>query len=265
MTAVTTAGSVQAYMTVPTLTQLVATNGGGTATVTIAAGAKRPTDLANILQTALNATTPLAAGWSVTVSQSTGLCTIDCSSRPFSITWSNTTLRDILGFTANISAVSAAQSGSKQVSGLWLPDCPVRADLEPSMAPIATDKRETMSPTYNVLALMGNVGYVHTNVMWQAVNVSRIREASASLARSSWEYWWSETQLGRGASWFSVNSAFAINTHYGPAFGEDLNGVGLTNGWKLVGVRDWKDCLRLTRPQFASLYSVTFPMIVSPG
>src|SRR5678816_2026752 len=54
--------------------------------------------------------------WSITFGNGengTGKITIDTSDRPFSVTWSSSTVRDLMGFAANIAAVSAAQTGTK--------------------------------------------------------------------------------------------------------------------------------------------------------
>lgn len=56
-----------------------------------------------------------------------GVYTIAVDSGTFSITWSSTALRDLLGFDANVVTQSSA-SGADHAQALWLPQTPTRAE-----------------------------------------------------------------------------------------------------------------------------------------
>lgn len=256
-------GRIEALMTVPLVTTIAATNGGGSATVTIPADDYYPTELAAALQAALNATTPLTASWTVSLSTTTGLVSIGCGSTPFSIAWTSTTLRDLLGFTADITAQSTTQTGTKQARGLFLPDCPFMLATDPRSAPIASDLRTTTSPTGALYALFGNFMYQHKNVSWSHVPGVRIWEGLVTTANSSWEYFFNETQLGRGSSWFRPASRIQIYDHSGNLVGQFANAGAGTAGWWITGLSDIAP--KEVVPGSSLYYSLELPELVSDG
>jgi hypothetical protein len=190
-------GRLEAQITVPAGGYAVsATNGGGgPTTVTIPAGTYYPNDLLTTFAAQLDASRP--TGWTVTVADgegATGFVTINCSSTPWSITWTSTTLRSILGFTANIVAVSTAQTGTSILDGMWLPDCPMlRLDTSDGATVIRSDARYSVSPTGKVFALVGNVHYRYPPLRWSHLSRSR---AVDSANRNSWTRWVQRTHLG---------------------------------------------------------------------
>lgn len=190
-------GRLEAQITVPTGGYAVsATNAaGGPTTVTVPAGTYYPNDLLTTFAAQLNASRP--PGWTVTVADDeggTGLVTINCSSTPWSIAWSSTSLRNLLGFTGNIVAVSSAQTGTSIVDGMWLPDCPMsRLDTSDGASVVRSDARYSVSPTGKVIALVSNLHYRYPPLRWSHLSRSR---AVDYANRNSWKRWVQRTHLG---------------------------------------------------------------------
>jgi hypothetical protein len=254
-------GRVEAAMTVPAGVTLSATNGaGGPTSFGITAGTYYPSTLVTQIQTQLNAARP--SGWTVTLStgaSGTSRVTINCSSTPFSITWTDTNLRDALGFAGNIAGVSTAQTGTAGARGLWLPDCPVTLDGDPGRAPLVTDLRTTASPTGAMLGFVGNTFYRHSQIRWTHVAKSRVFESQAVVSKTTWEWFMRETQFGLGLSWFGPLSAVNLYDLSDAAFGVDY----VTGGWKMVGVDRIEP--RLSVAGWTQLYTIEIPSIISAG
>lgn len=213
------AGRWEAMIRVPAGGAAVsATNGlGGPSTVTVpsadyyftAVGAL--SSIITVFQAQLNASRP--NGWTVSLStgaNGTGKVTINCSSTPWSITWTSTVLRDLLGFNANIAGVSTAQTGAGQARGLWFPDCPLKVDGHPSMAPKVSDLITTEGPTGFVSGAVSNFKYRHRGLVYSHVPEVRYRSLIAAVANGAWEQFLDDTQWGQGPSWFDVSSKVQI-------------------------------------------------------
>jgi hypothetical protein len=182
----------------------------------------------------------------------------------WSLSWTDTTLRDVLGFTANISVVTTTQTGTESSEAVWFPDAPLNIDDEPRMAPLMSDQRTTQSPTGNVIGLVGNTFYKHTNVRWERVPIERYREASATYPNQSLEAFWASTQLGQGSSYFSVCSPLMI--YYNQAGTQTAVGSDESiSGWTVVGGGAIKDVAKKADTSWTGHWNVTLPAIVSAG
>lgn len=265
--AVTIAGRVEARVTVPSSTTVSATNsGGGPTSVTLPAGTYYLTALLAALQTALTSgRAPSTGSWSVSLDVATGLVTINCTGT-WSLAWTSTNLRDLLGFTADISSSSTAQTGTKQARGLWLPGCPITLqESDPRQAPTVTDLRTTRGPTGIAFGLWGNSSYEHTGVVWPYVTKAQTWEQDANTTNASWEFFFRETQLGNGLSWFSVLSSVQIYDHTGTLVGINANsGAGLTNGWQILGVGNIAP-KRSLQDGSTLFWRIEIPTLVSSG
>ena len=228
-------GRIEALMTVPSAVSINATNsGGGPTAVSITAGTYYPSDLVAHVQTRLNAVrTP--ANWTVTLStgaSGTGKVTINWTgSGTYSIAWTSTTLRDVLGFTADLSGVTqgVASVSAKQARGLWIPDCPVNLSGDTTRAPVVTDAMPTVSPRGDVTVLVGNSMYRHVGVRYSHVVEAKIWEAAATITNASWETFWKDVYLGLGSiSWFAAGSKLKLVDHTG----RTLNSDASISGWK---------------------------------
>jgi len=230
---------------------------------------------ANLSTALTNFAAAVNAAWSVSIAPSTdanaGRVSIGLSPAPpsgantFSITWSNTTLRDILGFTANISGASTTQVGTKQAHGLWFPDTPLNLDDDPRQAPRQSDLRTSMSPTGNVLGLCGNELYQHANLRWERSPIAQIREASATYANASLETFWRDTQTAQGGvSWFSPASR--VQVYWDNAGVESLLGSDVTiSGWSITGAAGIRDVCKKADQRWTGQWTVKFPFLVSDG
>lgn len=256
-----------AFRTIPSGTTIAATNSGGTATsVSLTAGSYTAATLAVHIAARLNAVrTP--ATWTVDISYTTGLCTIDCVGETWAITFTTTTAGTVLGFVGNISSTSDPATGTQNVRGLWLPDCPLDLEGDPVRAPLVTDLRTTESPTGAVYGLVGTSKYRHRGLRLSHVSRARTWEGSASTAYSSWEAWLKDTQLGAGHAWFTAASAFQPywdNAGTAAIIGADLNsGAGATSGWQMTGL-DSVEPKKASAPWLGQ-WVIEVPQIVSVG
>lgn len=266
-------GRLEAFITVPSGVGISATNnGGGPTTITITAGTYTPTTLCAHVQTRLTADrAPSAGAWSVALStgaSGTGLVTIAMSAGTFSIAWTSTILRDLLGFTANITAQTSA-TGTGQHRGLWLPKAPLDIEGDPDAAPKATDLRTTTSPSGLVIGLKGTRMYRHKALRWSHVLRRYTIKAAEVTANESLEQWLDDTQFGEGHAWFGVVSPFRAywdSAGSDRAVGYALNaGAGPTAGWSLTGVSSLDSVITRKAEGWTGIWSVAFPQIVSAG
>ncbi len=143
----------------------------------------------------------IGPNWSISVSDGeggTGRCTINSTSTPWSITWASTDLRDALGFTGNISGVSAAQTGTNHCQALWMPDVPKWSMYGDSAnGSLITDFRQTKSPTGVVRAFMGNSHRVHENIRWEGVSNNKAMAHHETLTNESFETFFLDAATGR--------------------------------------------------------------------
>ena len=154
--------------------------------------------------------------WSITFSggeSGTGKITIDTSDRPFTVTWSSSTMRDLMGFAANISAVSAAQIGTKQCRGVWLPDVEKwtpHGDDDGNGSAFVRNVAGTsmMNGTGAMKTIIDSSWYTYT-VRWQGVSRARAKLIGVSTTYESFERFWGDTQLS-DVSLFSAGSPIRI-------------------------------------------------------
>lgn len=231
--------------------------------MTITAGTYYMSTFVTQLATDLIAGQPVTGGtWTVTLStgaSGTGKVTIAVTNGTYSITWTSTNTRDVLGFTATITAQTTS-TGTNQARGLWLPDAPLDLEGHPSMAPKVSDLRLSEGPTGLVIGLVGNVKRRHRGLRWSHVPLARYREASATVVNGTWEKFLDDTQHGQGHSWFAPASLVQIYDLLGTKLGVDLNS---TLGWYLKGV-EGVDSKR-SQQGFTGFFAVEIPEIVSEG
>ncbi len=257
----------EAFLVVPSGVTISATNGGGSGggptSVSLTAGTYTPTSFVAHVVTRLNAVrTP--ANWTGSLSTTTGLVTLNTTDTPWSIAWTDTNVRDMLGFAADITSVSSAQTGTLSHRGLWLPDCPLDLEGDPVHTPVESDARSTEGPTGEVFTYCGNTKYVHKSLVLSHVALAKFRESVSSI-KGSWEQWVKDTQLGLGHAWFTPGSAFQITNHDSIVVGGDLNsGAGPTNGWKASPAIARTSATKAAPPWTGS-WRIEIPMIVSSG
>jgi hypothetical protein len=156
-------GSIEALITVPSGGWTVSVNDGGGADIaTVPAGTYYPTEFRAAFITALNT----ATGKTFTISGSflsfgTGIVSaLSINVGTYTLTWTSTEIRDILGFTGNLTPAAATFAGTNGHKGLFLPDCQFYGDdLTPTTdGHLRTDARFSKGPTGTVTSFEGN-GY----------------------------------------------------------------------------------------------------------
>jgi hypothetical protein len=268
---VTYAGYIEAAVTVPAGVTVHATNsGGGPTLVTVPAGSYTGMSaVVTALVAALNSTrTP--ANWtgsvSLTGTSPTGKVTLNWTGTgTYSITWDSTDLELMLGFTANIAGVTqgVASTGASQMHGLWLPDAPPKVNGDPNAAPPRSDRRAVVTPTGAVYTHVGNIHRRLRQLRYFGVPRSRIWEAVATTPNSSFEMFWTETQLGQqttSVQWFTPGAKVKIVDIFGVPFGVNRS----IAGWYFANPAEM-DELQLVHDQWTGLWTVNLGDLVSDG
>lgn len=260
-------GRVEAVINVPAgVVATVTNNGGGPTSVPITAGSYYISTLMTQLAADFTAgRAPSLGAWSFALStgpSGTGQVTIAMSSGNFAITWTNTLLRDLLGFAGDI-ASTASSTGTAQARGLWIPDCPLTATGDPKRAPMASDMRSVVSPKGDVYTLVGNTYLQHTQLTWSMVAINRVWAAEASLANAAYETFFKDALLGVGVgagAWFTPGSGLKIYDQRGLAVGADAN----VSAWQAV-TPPGLDTLTMSQQQFTGFWKITWPTLTSSG
>lgn len=152
------------------------------------------------------------AAWAVSMSASTGLVSIGWTgytTPTWSLSWNSTELRDLLGFTANITSVTTTQTGTQMPSGVWFPGRPINLDSDPLQAPTGDDKTSSISPTGRVYSLASSTYFRHRNVRFPMVAQNLVWANSATTVGADWETFYLETQVGQH-DWFEVGSRVVV-------------------------------------------------------
>jgi hypothetical protein len=248
---------------------------GSISAIYIGTGSGIASTLNTNISTALtNFANAINASWSVSYDSSGGTGRVSIgwtgySAPTWSLSWTSTTLRDVLGFASDISGVTTTQTGTAQSPMVWFPDAPLNCDDHPSMTPDETDLRGSESPTGVLLSLSGNTKYAHTNVRWPRSPVSRIREGSATYANASLEVFFRNCIAGTGSiSWFVPGNDLQIywsNAGSDALLGSDANsGLGVA-GWRPAGIAKFSELTRPSQQGWVGQFDVRFPRLVSNG
>jgi hypothetical protein len=163
---------------------------------------------------------------------------------------------------SSFAAYMKGQTSTKHARGLWIPDHVLNLEGDPKRAPIVSDARSSMSPTGQVVTLVGNTYRRHRGLVWSHVKQDRVWDGENTLENSTWEEFVSETQLGLGSSWFTPGSLVQI--YYYNAGGEALLGADATiPGWSIVGVRSIEP--QKAVGNWTGLWRIELPQIVAAG
>ena len=184
----------------------------GTATVTMAAGnyywnttngANSP--LFSSFTSALSANATLNGVYHVSSSldsasdSSTGKATIALSSgaSTFAFVWTNTALRDALGFTSNFSGVTT-RTGSSHVQFLWLPNvgrtetmAPVPASSSTDLGAIESDMTSVKSPDGHYRQMVFNYRYVDTFIFRYLI-ANKVWIGTETITNESLQRFWTD-------------------------------------------------------------------------
>jgi hypothetical protein len=220
----------------------ITTTAGGPTSVTALASAASsyPADLLSAFKTALDAA---AIGtWTVTGSfgeSGTGKVNITCNQATYTLTWTSTSLRDALGFTASVTETAGSQTGSNHCDGVWLPTCSMWSKFGASDAGNdLSDAIYNISPRGDVLMLYGQRRQ-ENKVRWSHVTRARARITGESVTGESFQQWWRDCHLGELA-WCSPGAKVRIiwdadvpgtYTEYRVVRGESLDPPQVQTGW----------------------------------
>lgn len=228
----------------------------------IGTGVGAATGLSSNLATAI-ATFAAAASsvWAVTLSTTTGLATVSCpGAMPFTITWTSTALRDVLGFASTISAATSDQTSTKQARFLWIPDRPLHLMADTKRAPVLTDLRTTTSPKGVMRGFVGNAMYRHERIGWSRVDKNRVWEVEAATTNGTWETFIKDAHLAQGHSWGTPVAPITIYDHSSYKLGNDAS----ISGWYIEGVTKC-DPQKADAQGWAGQWNVEIPALVSSG
>ncbi len=159
------------------------------------------------LEAAINANATLNGTYTVTGDFSeggTGMVTVTAD-ETFSLTWTVTEFRDLLGFTGNTSG-SASYTGTNQCRSVWMPDCSKRTPMgDHERGFLQVDRRGQISATGVVTTIGGSEKRFNTHV-WPAVSRARTRIAGETTD-TSWERFWRYHVLGADSNTWALNQA----------------------------------------------------------
>ena len=195
-------GRVEARITVPTggwSVSLTITAIGGPYPVTVAAGNCFPTDLLSSFQTQLDAATGGDGAFTVSASwgeSGTGFVTIAHATQTFTLAWTSTDLRDVLGFTGTLTPAALTFTGTLHARGVWLPNCEMDVDRGTDGGIYETDRGVTVSPQGDVYGLVYNTRQRHDGFTWPHVTHGRAQITYETTTGESFEQWWRDTHSG---------------------------------------------------------------------
>ena len=203
-------GRLEALIYIASNWQATFTDSVGATVVTVAAGNWYILDLI----AEINADLP--RNWLVTISDGetgTGRVTITTTDTPWSVTWTSTDMRDLLGFTGNIAGVSVAQTGTNHVQGMWLPDTikwsPHGDDAgSDNVLTTWTDTRYLVGPQGQVQTLGGNSRKEYA-LRYEGCTRARTKVAGESVSGESFEQFWLTCHCG-GESYFKRGAAVRV-------------------------------------------------------
>ena len=193
-----TNGKVEGLITIPTggVQALTCTDDNATPTaITVDAGyyywssaGTGSEDWAAQLAEDINAEADLTDTWTVTVGAGeagTGKCTIAADGAVCTVTWQDTNIRDMCGFTGNLSG-STSYTSTNHVKGLWLPDGPPRSPY--GLSDDGADEKDqtyTESSAGHVMTLGYQRKVVQAYVRWQGLSRKKVRIAGESTTGES--------------------------------------------------------------------------------
>ena len=248
-----TKGKLEGRVTVPTggwTGTINEATGGGAQAWTIAAGDYymssldgTANDFIKTWELALETASFNGYSYTATVSageDDTGLTTVTRASGSGSITiaWTDTEVRDILGFATGTQSGSGAYSSTEHVRSLWLPDVEYQSPNGPNVSRRTSDLAMQRSGAGHVYALSGQRAAL-IDVNWPALSRAKTWAANEGTPKESWEQFWIDVILGE-ASWSSNpagpfrwypdadTDATYFTVQGGP---RDLNPQALENQW----------------------------------
>lgn len=251
-----TNGKIEALLTANTTWEVSGTDSGGAwgpATVLASGATSYISDLATTLQTVINATA--TDTHTVTISDGengTGLVTISKTAGTWSMSFTAGLLQAI-GFEANISSVSTAQTGTIQAAGLWLPDCPIISQRQAADAPYVTDLITTVSPRGHVKTMYGNRYRKLSGIMWSHVTEAKTTAVAETTSRASFEQFWIDNVLGAGYSFCTTGAKWRLYWDADSATYFECRPVGFSSFDPQLSEPGWRAYFRIELPELVEV------------
>ncbi len=154
----------------------------------------------------------------------TGLVTIQFSGAT-AITWIDTDLRDLLGFTGDLSAATS-HVGTKHARGIWIPQQPpLRLNAGGHWRGLREgDYRSASNPAGYVWAVMGQERVVMELLVWSGITQQKVwieNESNSGYVNQSLERFWRDGIWGTTTAWGTAGGPIrfypsaALDTDYG--------------------------------------------------
>lgn len=253
---------IEGRITVPTGGWSVAVTetggGGGPHTVTVPAGDYYLStgdtiadDLPQEFADQLTANASLSGTYTVTISAAesgTGLVTIAATGiTSFTLTWTSTDLRDVLGFAGTLTPSAASFVGTKHARSLWLPNCPYSTLNHDEAGWVESDFRAQETMSGNAFLFAGERRTVNS-IMWPAITRAKVWTANETTTNESLQTFWLDVILGE-ATWSktaggpirwharSASNDSTYHTYHATTWSEfkpDVVREGWTSLWRIV-------------------------------
>lgn len=262
----TYAGFMDAQFTIPAGETISVTTNGGTTAVAITAGSYFTYAYAATLQALLTAQRPVTAGaWTVTLDATTGKYTIAVTAGTFSITWTSTAFRDLLGYTATITTQTSV-TATKAARGIFVPDCPVWMDGDLDYPELLTDLRATEGPTGLSFGIVSNAKYRLRGLRYSMVAHANVFGFTTSGSSTpTWQQFLFDVHLKQGHSYFEPLSRVRIN--FGPSLTDDWVAYDYFGssavGWFMKGIASFSP--RRADSKWKGFWVLEIPELVSEG
>jgi hypothetical protein len=138
-----------------------------------------------------------------------GLVTIAHATQTFTLSFTTTAFRSLLGFAASLSPAALTFTGTAAMRGVWLPDCPIDSAYGREGGHTEIDRSVSISPTGDAYGLVYSSRTFHPSFTWTHVGRARAREAAETVTAQSFESWFLDTHGGR-ISYFAASPQVRI-------------------------------------------------------
>ncbi len=229
----TTAGRLESAVVVPSGGWAVSVNDGIVYVATLAAATySGPSAVVAALVVALNAAA-LGAGSAKTFTASiasgeagTGKTTLTISAGTFSLVWTATNLRDLLGWAANLAAAGTYTSPSGCL-GMWLSDSPISQSIPLGDAgDIEGDLSVIVSPLGVTKTIATTSRTRHPGIAWTHVSLARARQSQEANGVRSFERFVRDCMIGStGLAYFAAGGDITVWWDAGAGTSQQYNSV----------------------------------------
>ena len=253
-----TAGMLAAQITVPSgghaVSVAITGIAGSPFVATVAAGNYYPSEYLAAWKTALDAVDATDGTFTVSASLTdttgTGYVTISHTVETFTITWSNTNARDILGFAGTLTPAALTFTGTAHLRGVYLPDRPIDSVHGAASAPPEVDRSTTVTPSGDVASTTFGVQRVPMSpTTWRTISYAKAKTGAETVGHASFQSWLSDTHGGT-LSYFNPSPRVRV---YHDAAGS------LVGTYRLIWNGKFEGVLTRSDPSWIQLWDINLP------